>query len=170
MTGPYAWVPPNYYYEAADTIPIDDGSDGLGGAWGFNTETSTGASILTMDSLQKTVPADKLWPISEYWEYHTGNIASHAYSLENCEPRPPLVPLLVSLSAIPARRFPGAQRTVRPVFVGGGVRRQVAGLGARVASRHVRGLRSQQVHRDRCHPVDARQRLAEPHVASDGLL
>ena len=47
-----------------------------------------------MDSLQKTVPADKLWPISEYWEYHTGNIASHAYSLENCQPQSPLVPLL----------------------------------------------------------------------------
>lgn len=62
MSGPYDYVPPDYWEQ--DHI--------LGGAWGFNTETSAGAAPLTMQSLKKTVPADHLWPIDEVWNYHAG--------------------------------------------------------------------------------------------------
>ncbi len=63
MLGPYAWTPPSYWF--TDTI--------LGGAWGFNTETSPGASIPPLASLRKMLPESSLWPIDKkYWEYHTG--------------------------------------------------------------------------------------------------
>ena len=63
MLGPYAWTPPVYWF--ADTL--------FGGAWGFNTETSPGASIPPVASLRRMLPAASLWPIDKkYWEYHTG--------------------------------------------------------------------------------------------------
>jgi exo-1,4-beta-D-glucosaminidase len=63
MLGPYAWTPPVYWF--ADTL--------LGGAWGFNTETSPGAEIPPLASLKKMLPEESLWPIDKnYWEYHTG--------------------------------------------------------------------------------------------------
>jgi exo-1,4-beta-D-glucosaminidase len=63
MLGPYAWTPPIYWF--ADTL--------LGGAWGFNTETSPGAEIPPLASLKKMLPEESLWPIDKkYWEYHTG--------------------------------------------------------------------------------------------------
>lgn len=62
MTGPYDWVPPAYWI-AADT---------LGGARGFNTETSPGAAIPPIESLRLFLPADHLWPIDSVWGYHVG--------------------------------------------------------------------------------------------------
>ncbi len=62
MTGPYDYVPPNYWL--TDTK--------LGGAWGFNTETSPGPSIPTPPSLRRFLPADKLWPQNEVWGLHEG--------------------------------------------------------------------------------------------------
>ena len=62
MSGPYDYVAPGYWQQ--DKI--------LGGAYGFNTETSAGAAPLTMKSLKKTIPADHLWPIDEVWNYHAG--------------------------------------------------------------------------------------------------
>jgi exo-1,4-beta-D-glucosaminidase len=62
MSGPYDYVPPDYWEQ--DTI--------LGGAFGFNTETSAGAAPLTMKSLKKTMPADHLWPIDDVWNFHAG--------------------------------------------------------------------------------------------------
>lgn len=41
MTGPYDWIPPNYWY--SPKAP--------GGGWGFNTETGPGASIPTLAEL-----------------------------------------------------------------------------------------------------------------------
>ncbi|HEX8892846.1 MAG TPA: beta galactosidase jelly roll domain-containing protein [Terriglobales bacterium] len=62
MTGPYDYVPPNYWL--MDTK--------LGGAWGFNTETSPGPAIPPPQSLHKFLPQDKLWPQNEVWGYHAG--------------------------------------------------------------------------------------------------
>ena len=62
MLGPYAYTAPVYWF--TDTK--------FGGAYGFNTETGPGAQIPQLDSLKKFIPADKLWPITEVWNYHCG--------------------------------------------------------------------------------------------------
>ncbi len=62
MTGPYDYVPPNYWL--TDTK--------FGGAWGFNTETSPGPAIPPPASLHKFLPSDKLWPQNEVWGFHEG--------------------------------------------------------------------------------------------------
>lgn len=60
MLGPYAYTPPVYWY--TDTQ--------RGGAYGFNTETGPGAVVPTLESLKRMIPADHLWPIDEYWDFH----------------------------------------------------------------------------------------------------
>jgi exo-1,4-beta-D-glucosaminidase len=62
MLGPYAYTPPVYWY--TDTQ--------RGGAYGFNTETSPGAVVPTLESLKKMLPADRLWPIDDCWNFHCG--------------------------------------------------------------------------------------------------
>jgi exo-1,4-beta-D-glucosaminidase len=62
MTGPYNWVPPNYW--ALDRE--------RGGVFGFNTETSPGPAPPPLDSLQRFLPADHLWPIDAVWNFHAG--------------------------------------------------------------------------------------------------
>ncbi len=62
MTGPYEYVPPNYWL--LDTK--------AGGAHGFNTETSPGPAPPPIESLRRMLPADKLWPINADWDYHAG--------------------------------------------------------------------------------------------------
>lgn len=65
MTGPYAYVPPSYWY-------LDKSH---GGAFGFNTETSPGAAIPPIESLRRFLPPDHLWPIDSWWEFHTRGMA-----------------------------------------------------------------------------------------------
>ena len=60
MAGPYEYVGPDYWY--LDTRH--------GGAFGFNTETGIGANTPQLESLQKMIPEDKLWPLTEYWDIH----------------------------------------------------------------------------------------------------
>lgn len=62
MPGPYDYVPPNYWYVATD----------IGGASGFNTETGPGAAIPPVDDLTTFIPEDKLWPINDVWNFHSG--------------------------------------------------------------------------------------------------
>jgi len=62
MTGPYEYVPPVYWL--ADTQ--------AGGAYGYNTETSPGPAIPPKESLEKFIPKDHLWPVDEYWNFHSG--------------------------------------------------------------------------------------------------
>jgi exo-1,4-beta-D-glucosaminidase len=62
MTGPYEYVPPVYWL--ADTQ--------AGGAYGYNTETSPGPAIPTLESVKRFIPPDHLWPIDEVWNYHAG--------------------------------------------------------------------------------------------------
>ncbi|MFC0844947.1 sugar-binding domain-containing protein [Streptomyces noboritoensis] len=62
MTGPYDWVPPNYWYNKQE-----------GGATGFNSETSAGPDIPTLDTLRRMLsPAelDTLWKSPSAKQYH----------------------------------------------------------------------------------------------------
>lgn len=62
MTGPYDWVPPGYWYAKRE-----------GGATGFNSETSAGPSIPTVDTLRRMMtPAelDTLWKDPDAKQYH----------------------------------------------------------------------------------------------------
>ena len=65
MTGPYEYVAPSFWY--LDTH--------LGGAHGFNTETSPGPAIPPIESLRRMLPEDHLWPIDSVWEYHAGGMS-----------------------------------------------------------------------------------------------
>jgi exo-1,4-beta-D-glucosaminidase len=62
MLGPYAYTPPVYWYEDKKR----------GGAYGFNTETGPGAQVPVLETLKKMIPAEHLWPIDEYWDFHCG--------------------------------------------------------------------------------------------------
>ncbi len=62
MRGPYDYVPPNYWLTDKDH----------GGAFGFATEIGPGGAVPPIESLKRFVPADKLWPINEYWTFHAG--------------------------------------------------------------------------------------------------
>jgi exo-1,4-beta-D-glucosaminidase len=62
MSGPYDYEPPDYWLTDKKS----------GGAFGFNTETSPGPVIPTLESLKRFIPADHLWPVDDYWNYHAG--------------------------------------------------------------------------------------------------
>jgi exo-1,4-beta-D-glucosaminidase len=64
MTGPYDYVPPNYWL-------ID--TNKYGGAFGFNTETGPGPAVPLVSCLRKFIPADHLWPEDSFWNYHAGS-------------------------------------------------------------------------------------------------
>jgi exo-1,4-beta-D-glucosaminidase len=77
MSGPYDYVPPNYWL--LDTK--------AGGAYGFNTETSPGPAVPSLEELKTFIPEDKLWPISDAWNFHAGggefkNIDLFTHALE----------------------------------------------------------------------------------------
>lgn len=58
MSGPYSWVPPNYFLE-------DNGTQKAGGAWGFLTEGGPGETPLTLESLISILPQNtSAWPPS----------------------------------------------------------------------------------------------------------
>ncbi|MFF1450387.1 sugar-binding domain-containing protein [Streptomyces sp. NPDC058274] len=62
MTGPYDWIPPDYWYAKRE-----------GGATGFNSETSAGPDIPTLDTLRRMMtPAelDTLWKNPDAKQYH----------------------------------------------------------------------------------------------------
>jgi len=62
MTGPYEYVPPMYWLSDKKA----------GGAWSYNTETSPGPAIPPKESLAKFIPKEHLWPIDDYWNFHSG--------------------------------------------------------------------------------------------------
>lgn len=77
MSGPYEYVSPNYWLLGTT----------VGGALGFNTETSPGPAVPPLEELKTMFPPDKLWPINEFWDYHAGggqfkNIHVFANALE----------------------------------------------------------------------------------------
>lgn len=62
MRGPYDYVPPSYWL--TDTK--------RGGAFGFATEIGPGGAVPPIESLKQMLPADRLWPINEFWTFHAG--------------------------------------------------------------------------------------------------
>jgi exo-1,4-beta-D-glucosaminidase len=62
MTGPYDYVPPSYWY-------LDKQ---LGGAFGFNTETSPGPAIPSLASRKTFLPDAEAWPPTANWQLHNG--------------------------------------------------------------------------------------------------
>jgi len=69
MEGPYSWIPPAYWY-----------ADKLGGAFGFDSEVSAGASIPLLDDLTRMLAPQELealWKYPEVRQYH----ASAAWSV-----------------------------------------------------------------------------------------
>ena len=62
MRGPYDYVAPSYWL--ADTSH--------GGAFGFATEIGPGAAVPPLESLERMLPPEHLWPIDEFWTYHAG--------------------------------------------------------------------------------------------------
>jgi exo-1,4-beta-D-glucosaminidase len=62
MSGPYEYVPPSYW--------LTDKHNG--GAFGFLPEMSLGPEIPPVEGLREFLPADHLWPIDEYWDFHYG--------------------------------------------------------------------------------------------------
>jgi exo-1,4-beta-D-glucosaminidase len=62
MSGPYEYVSANYWLLGTKA----------GGAFGFNTETSPGPAVPPLEELKAMFPPDKLWPINEFWEFHSG--------------------------------------------------------------------------------------------------
>ena len=74
MTGPYEYIAPRYWLEdttrTAEAQRCNQG--GCGGAYGFNTETSPGPAVPPVESLERMLPKDHLWPIDDFWTYHTG--------------------------------------------------------------------------------------------------
>ena len=73
MRGPYDYVPPSYWYEDKK----------LGGAFGFNTETGPGPQVPVLESLQKMIPKDSLWPIGSSWLYHAARGQFHNLTAYN---------------------------------------------------------------------------------------
>ncbi|WP_052489051.1 sugar-binding domain-containing protein, partial [Streptomyces sp. 150FB] len=70
MTGPYAYVPPNYWYSTRD----DEG-----GAVGFNSETSAGEAIprqSTLDQMMTPEEQRQLWQEPGTAQYHAGGDGS----------------------------------------------------------------------------------------------
>ena len=68
MAGPYAWIPPSYWY-----------ADKLGGAFGFDSEVGAGAAIPRMEDLQRMLSPQEqeaLWKYPQTRQYH----ASAAWS------------------------------------------------------------------------------------------
>jgi exo-1,4-beta-D-glucosaminidase len=69
MAGPYSWIPPAYWY-----------ADQLGGAFGFDSEVSAGASIPLLDDLTRMLSPQELealWKYPQVRQYH----ASAAWSV-----------------------------------------------------------------------------------------
>jgi exo-1,4-beta-D-glucosaminidase len=78
--GPYDWVPPNYWYDRTDFDPTDPTRTNVGGAWAFDSEVSAGATIPTLDSIDRFLSPfeqSQLWQSSPsctftycYNQYH----------------------------------------------------------------------------------------------------
>jgi exo-1,4-beta-D-glucosaminidase len=64
MTGPYDYVPPDYWL--VDT-------NKYGGAFGFNTETGPGPAPSLESCLKKFIPAEHMWPQDSFWNFHAGS-------------------------------------------------------------------------------------------------
>ncbi len=62
MEGPYAYVPPVYWF--SDTLK--------GGAYGFATEIGPGAQVPPAESIHRMLSEQHWWPIDSMWYFHCG--------------------------------------------------------------------------------------------------
>ena len=68
MTGPYSWVPPNYFFLEKSKNEI------FGGAWGFLTEGGPGENPLRKGSYEKIFNEENIYNYTgDNWNYHCGN-------------------------------------------------------------------------------------------------
>jgi exo-1,4-beta-D-glucosaminidase len=74
MSGPYEYVAPSYWESDPHLVTKSEicNQGGCGGAYGFNTETSMGPAVPTLESIERMIPKDHLWPVDEYWNFHAG--------------------------------------------------------------------------------------------------
>jgi exo-1,4-beta-D-glucosaminidase len=71
--GPYDWVPPNYWYDTAHYATGDATQTNAGGAWGFDSEQSSGNTVPTQDSVNRFLSAadqSALWQTPGANQYH----------------------------------------------------------------------------------------------------
>jgi exo-1,4-beta-D-glucosaminidase len=71
--GPYDWVPPSYWYDTTHFDPTDDTRTNVGGAWAFDSETSAGHTVPTLDSIQRFLSPFEQQELSQnpkYNQYH----------------------------------------------------------------------------------------------------
>src|SRR4051794_13853041 len=72
--GPYDWVPPSYWYDTSHFDPGDSSRTNVGGAWAFDSESSAGHTVPTLDSIRRFLsPAERaaLWHQPDFNQYHT---------------------------------------------------------------------------------------------------
>jgi exo-1,4-beta-D-glucosaminidase len=70
--GPYDWVPPAYWYDTTN-LGTDATVTNAGGAWGFDSEESSGDTVPTLDSLSRFMSASdlsNLWQNAKFNQYH----------------------------------------------------------------------------------------------------
>ncbi|HEY3943820.1 MAG TPA: hypothetical protein VGL78_01215 [Solirubrobacteraceae bacterium] len=70
--GPYDWVPPGYWYSTRYD-PRDSTRTNVGGAWAFDSETSAGDTVPTMDSIKRFLSPfeqTRIWKSPNYNQYH----------------------------------------------------------------------------------------------------
>jgi exo-1,4-beta-D-glucosaminidase len=74
MSGPYEYVAPSYWMTDPHLHSNEQSCNagGCGGAYGFNTETSMGPAIPPIESVERMIPRDHVWPVDEYWNFHAG--------------------------------------------------------------------------------------------------
>jgi exo-1,4-beta-D-glucosaminidase len=71
--GPYDWVPPSYWYDTSHYSASDSTRTNAGGAWAFDSEAGEGATIPTLDSIDRFLsPFEQaqLWKAPDYNQYH----------------------------------------------------------------------------------------------------
>jgi exo-1,4-beta-D-glucosaminidase len=61
MDGPYSWRPPSYWFSGKYVATR-----------GSLAEQGDNEMVPPYASIEKFIPADKLWPINEYWYLHAG--------------------------------------------------------------------------------------------------
>ncbi|MGH1551497.1 hypothetical protein ACRAWF_02740 [Streptomyces sp. L7] len=145
MTGPYDWIPPGYWYAKRE-----------GGATGFNSETSAGPDIPTLDTLRRMMtPAELATPLEG-------------------PGRQAVPPLPVTGLQHPQALRQRPHRPLRPADEPDRLRPQGPARPVRERARPVRGVRAQR-HRcleagDRRRLLDVQQRLDLTALAVDGPL
>jgi exo-1,4-beta-D-glucosaminidase len=71
--GPYDWVPPSYWYDTTHYATSDPTRTNVGGAWAFDSEAGNGATIPTLDSIDRFLSPfeqTELWKAPDYNQYH----------------------------------------------------------------------------------------------------